>query len=34
MSPDNVLTPLIKGVAADNYFMSVTATREDEAVGT
>ncbi|MFL6798735.1 MAG: decarboxylase [Xanthobacteraceae bacterium] len=32
--PDNVLTPLINGVAADNYFMAVTATREDEAVGT
>lgn len=31
--PDNVLTPLIKGVAADNYFISVPATREDEAVG-
>ncbi len=31
--PDNVLTPLIKGAAADNYFMSVCATREDEAVG-
>lgn len=31
--PDNVLTPLIKGVESDNYFMSVTATREDEALG-
>jgi sulfopyruvate decarboxylase alpha subunit len=31
--PDNVLTPLIKGVTSDNYFMSVTATREDEAIG-
>src|SRR6516225_6694559 len=31
--PDNVLTPLIKGAAADNYFMSVNATREDEALG-
>jgi sulfopyruvate decarboxylase alpha subunit len=31
--PDNVLTPLIKGAHADNYFMSVNATREDEAVG-
>jgi sulfopyruvate decarboxylase TPP-binding subunit len=31
--PDNVLTPLIKGAAADNYFMSLCATREDEAVG-
>jgi sulfopyruvate decarboxylase TPP-binding subunit len=32
--PDNVLTPLIGGAAADNYFMSVGATREDEAIGT
>lgn len=32
--PDNVLTPLIGGAAADNYFMSVGATREDEALGT
>ena len=32
--PDNVLTPLIGGAAADDYFMSVVATREDEAVGT
>jgi sulfopyruvate decarboxylase alpha subunit len=31
--PDNVLTPLIKGVVADNYFLPVTATREDEAIG-
>jgi sulfopyruvate decarboxylase alpha subunit len=31
--PDNVLTPLIKGAAADNYFMSICATREDEAIG-
>jgi sulfopyruvate decarboxylase alpha subunit len=31
--PDNVLTPLIKGATSDNYFMSVTATREDEAIG-
>ena len=31
--PDNVLTPLLTGVAADNYFMSVGATREDEALG-
>ena len=29
--PDNVLTPLIDGAAADNYFMSIGATREDEA---
>ena len=32
--PDNVLTPLIAGAAADNYFMSLCATREDEAIGT
>jgi hypothetical protein len=32
--PDNVLTPLIKGVTADNYFLPVNATREDEAIGT
>ncbi len=32
--PDNVLTPLIKGVTSDNYFISVNATREDEAIGT
>jgi sulfopyruvate decarboxylase TPP-binding subunit len=32
--PDNVLTPLIKGVTSDNYFMLVSATREDEAIGT
>jgi sulfopyruvate decarboxylase alpha subunit len=32
--PDNVLTPLIAGVGADNYFMPVGATREDEAIGT
>jgi sulfopyruvate decarboxylase alpha subunit len=31
--PDNVLTPLITGVHADNYFMPVNATREDEAIG-
>jgi sulfopyruvate decarboxylase TPP-binding subunit len=31
--PDNVLTPLISGVNADNYFMPVGTTREDEAVG-
>ena len=31
--PDNVLTPLIKGVHADNYFMPANATREDEAIG-
>ena len=29
--PDNVLTPLLKGVSADNYFLSVGATRKDEA---
>jgi sulfopyruvate decarboxylase TPP-binding subunit len=32
--PDNVLTPLISGAAADNYFLALGATREDEAVGT
>lgn len=32
--PDNILTPLIAGAAADNYFVSIGATREDEAVGT
>ena len=32
--PDNVLTPLIKGATSDNYFMSIGATREDEAIGT
>jgi sulfopyruvate decarboxylase TPP-binding subunit len=31
--PDNVLTPPIKGAASDNYFISVGATREDEALG-
>jgi sulfopyruvate decarboxylase alpha subunit len=31
--PDNVLTPLIAGVAADNYFHPLGATREDEAIG-
>ena len=31
--PDNVLTPLIKGVGADNYLIPLPATREDEAVG-
>jgi sulfopyruvate decarboxylase alpha subunit len=31
--PDNVLTPLLRGAEADNYFMPVCATREDEAVG-
>ena len=32
--PDNVLAPLIEEVTADNYFVAVGATREDEAVGT
>ncbi len=32
--PDNVLTPLLAGVAADNYFLPINATREDEAIGT
>jgi len=31
--PDNVLTPLISGAAADDYFMSIGTTREDEAIG-
>jgi sulfopyruvate decarboxylase alpha subunit len=31
--PDNVLTPLIKGASEDQYFTSVVATREDEALG-
>jgi sulfopyruvate decarboxylase alpha subunit len=31
--PDNVLTPLIKGANADNYFISIGTTREDEAIG-
>jgi len=30
--PDNVLTPLLKGVTSDNDFMPVAATREDEAI--
>lgn len=30
--PDNVLTPLLKGVTADSYFLSACATREDEAI--
>jgi sulfopyruvate decarboxylase TPP-binding subunit len=32
--PDNVLIPLISGAAADNHFLLIGATREDEAVGT
>ena len=32
--PDNVLTPLLKGVTSDNYFLPVGATREDEAMAT
>jgi sulfopyruvate decarboxylase alpha subunit len=31
--PDNILTPLIKGVTADADFVAVGGTREDEAVG-
>jgi sulfopyruvate decarboxylase alpha subunit len=31
--PDNVLTPLIQGVTTDNSFVSINATREDEALG-
>jgi sulfopyruvate decarboxylase alpha subunit len=30
--PDNILTPLIAGVTADREFVSLGATREDEAV--
>lgn len=32
--PDNILSPLIDGVARDNHFIAVGATREDEAIGT
>jgi len=31
--PDNVLTPLINGAHADNYFITIGTTREDEAIG-
>jgi sulfopyruvate decarboxylase TPP-binding subunit len=31
--PDNVINRLIKGITSDNYFFSVNATREDEAMG-
>jgi hypothetical protein len=31
--PDNVLTPLIKGVGADNYFMPVNATGKTKRSG-
>ena len=31
--PDNILTPLIEGAAGDDFFTSIVATREDEAVG-
>jgi hypothetical protein len=31
--PDNVLTPLISGATADNYFITVGTTREDEVIG-
>jgi sulfopyruvate decarboxylase alpha subunit len=31
--PDNILTPLIKAATTDSHFVSVGATREDEAVG-
>jgi sulfopyruvate decarboxylase TPP-binding subunit len=31
--PDNALSPLLTGIASDNYFRAVCATREDEAVG-
>ncbi len=31
--PDNILAPLVSGAATDDHFISVGATREDEAVG-
>ena len=31
--PDRVLTPLIKSVHADDFFIAFAATREEEAVG-
>jgi sulfopyruvate decarboxylase alpha subunit len=31
--PDNVLTPVIRGLHADPFFTTFTATREEEAVG-
>jgi sulfopyruvate decarboxylase alpha subunit len=31
--PDNILNPLINGVTADNNFIAVGTTREDEAIG-
>ncbi len=31
--PDRVLTPLIQGVHADPHFTTLTATREEEALG-
>ena len=31
--PDNVLRPLIDAIAADDYFTSFIATREEEALG-
>jgi len=31
--PDNVLTPLLNSLTADNYFRSVCTTRQDEAIG-
>jgi len=31
--PDNVLAPLIAGAQCDDFFSSVVATREDEALG-
>jgi sulfopyruvate decarboxylase alpha subunit len=31
--PDNVLSPLIKGLHADDYFKTFPTTREEEAVG-
>lgn len=31
--PDNVLTPLIRAIEADDFFTSFSATREEEALG-
>ena len=31
--PDNVLTPPVQGITSDNDFISIGATRKDEAIG-